>query len=182
MPGTRPKPFASIYLTALLLLATSRFCLTQSTVSPPGAPAAATETSASLPDAPEPHNNPIPAATLPPKPESITLAGTPKRILFDQKAIWTSPLHIKPLDATWLLPLSAVTGTLIGSDHHTMTALVPISPTDQQHFTTLSNAGVAALGVLPAGMYLWSLNQDAPQAHETALLTGEALVNSLVVN
>ena len=180
MPGTRPKPIASIFLTALLLLATSRFCLPQSTVSPPGAPAAATETSASLPDAPEPHNNPIPAATLPPKPESITLAGTPKRILVDQKAIWTSPLHLRPLDATWLLPLGAATGTLIGSDQHTMTALVHINANDQKHFNTLSDAGVAALAALPAGMYLWSLSRDAPQAHETGLLTGEALADGYI--
>ena len=180
MPGTRPKPIASVYLTALLLLAASRFCLTQSTVSPPGAPAAATDTSASLPDAPEPHNNPIPAATLPPKPKPITLAGTPKRILLDQKAIWTSPLHLKPLDATWLLPLGAATGTLIASDQHTMTALVHINANDQKHFSTLSDAGVGALAVLPAGMYLWSLSRDAPQAHETGLLTGEALADGYI--
>jgi hypothetical protein len=180
MPGTRPKPIASVYLTALLLLAASRFCLTQSTVSPPGTPAAATDTSASLPDAPEPHNNPIPAATLPPKPKPITLAGTPKRILLDQKAIWTSPLHLKPLDATWLLPLGAATGTLIASDQHTMTALVHINANDQKHFSTLSDAGVGALAVLPAGMYLWSLSRDAPQAHETGLLTGEALADGYI--
>ena len=152
MPGTRPQPIASLYLTALLLLAGGRFCLAQSTVSPPGT--AATVTSASLPDAPEPHNDPAPAAALPPKPETISFAGTPKRILLDQKAIWTSPLHLKPLDATWLLPLGAATGTLIGSDQHTMTALVHINATDQKHFNTLSDAGVAALAALPAGMYL----------------------------
>jgi hypothetical protein len=158
------------------MLASSRFCLAQSTVSPPGA----TATSASLPDAPEPHNNPTPPAALPPKPEPITLAGTPKRILLDQKAIWTSPLHLKPLDATWLLPLGAATGTLIGSDQHTMTALVHINANDQKHFNTLSDAGVGALAALPAGMYLWSLKHDAPQAHETALLTGEALADGYI--
>jgi membrane-associated phospholipid phosphatase len=160
------------------MLASSRFCLAQSTVSPPGT--TPTETSASLPDAPEPHNNPTPAAALPPKPEPITFAGTPKRILLDQKAIWTSPLHLKPLDATWLLPLGAATGTLIGSDQHTMTALVHISANDQKHFNTLSDAGVGALAALPAGMYLWSLRHDAPQAHETALLTGEALADGYI--
>jgi hypothetical protein len=178
MPGTRPQPIASLYLTALLLLAGGRFCLAQSTVSPPGT--AATVTSASLPDAPEPHNDPAPAAALPPKPETISFAGTPKRILLDQKAIWTSPLHLKPLDATWLLPLGAATGTLIGSDQHTMTALVHINANDQKHFNTLSDAGVGALAALPAGMYLWSLQHDAPQAHETALLTGEALADGYV--
>jgi hypothetical protein len=89
---------------------------------------------------------------------------------------------VKPLDATWLLPLTAATGTLIASDHHTMTALVHINAKDQQHFSTLSNAGVGALGALPAGMYLWSLSRDAPQARETGLLSGEALIDSLAVS
>ena len=50
---------------------------------------------------------------------------------------------------------------------------------DQNHFNTLSNVGVAALGVAPATMYLWSLNRDAPQARETGLLSGEALIDGL---
>ena len=103
------------------------------------------QTSTSLPDAPEPQNDPT-APPTPSKPEPITLAGTPKRILFDQKAIWTSPLHVKPMDAMWLLPLAAVTGTMIGSDQHTMTALVHINANDQKHFKTISNVGVGALG------------------------------------
>jgi membrane-associated phospholipid phosphatase len=180
MPGTRPKFSASLFLTSLLLLATGQFCSAQSTLSPAGATAAATETSTSLPDAPEPQNNPTPPAALPPKPKPITLAGTPKRILLDQKAIWTSPLHLKPLDATWLLPLGAATGTLIGSDQHTMNDLIHINANDQNHFNTLSNAGVAALAAVPAGMYLWSLSRDAPQARETALLTGEALADGYI--
>jgi membrane-associated phospholipid phosphatase len=161
MPVTRPQ----LCLTALLLLATAPFCAAQT---PPP-----------LPDAPTPNNTPNPQKTSE-KPESITLAGTPHRFLLDQKAIWTSPLHVKLLDATWLLPLSAATGTLIGSDHHTMTALININANDQKHFNTLSDAGVGALGVLPAGMYLWSLGHDAPQAHETGILTGEALADAYV--
>jgi hypothetical protein len=192
MPVTHPKPFASHCLTVFLLLATSSFCTAQSTsISPANTSVVSTFSasgpSSSLPDAPEPHNDPIPGNPIPgpplaPKPAPITVLGTPKRILLDQKAIWTSPLHIKPLDATWLLPLGAATGTLIGSDHHTMTALIHINANDQQHFNTFSNAGVGALGALPAGMYLWSLNRDAPQARETGLLSGEALVDSLAVS
>jgi hypothetical protein len=182
MPVNCPKLSVSLFLTASLLLPFSPVCSAQSALSGPVPASVATETSSSLPDAPEPHNNPTPTITGPSKAEPITFAGTPKRILLDQKAIWTSPMHIRPLDAEWLLPLSAVTGAMIGSDHHTMTALVHINATDQKHFNTLSDAGVAALGVLPAGMYLWSLDHDTPQAHETALLTGEALVDSLAVN
>jgi membrane-associated phospholipid phosphatase len=182
MPGPRPRLTAPLCLTASLLLATGQFCSAQNTDNQPAKTTVATTISPSLPDAPEPHNDPIPGPPLPPKPAPITFAGTPKRILLDQKAIWTSPLHIKPLDATWLLPLAAVTGTMIGSDHHTMTALVHINANDQKHFNTLSNAGIAALGALPASMYLWSLSRDAPQARETGLLSGEALVDSLAVS
>jgi membrane-associated phospholipid phosphatase len=182
MPVTRPQLTASLCLTASLLLATGHFCSAQNTVTQPATTGVTATISTSLPDAPEPHNDPIPGPALEPKPAPITFLGTPKRILLDQKAIWTSPLHIKPLDATWLLPLAAVTGTMIGSDHHTMTALVHINANDQKHFNTLSNAGVGALGALPAGMYLWSLNRDAPQARETGLLSGEALVDSLAVS
>jgi membrane-associated phospholipid phosphatase len=184
MPLTLPKLGASLCLTACILSATGQFCSAQSTPQPISQPetATATETSSSLPDAPTPHNNPAPPLPPPYKPESITFANTPKRILLDQKAIWTSPLHLKPLDAMWLLPLAAATGTMIGSDQHTMTSLIHINANDQQHFNTLSNAGVAALGLAPATMYLWSLGNDAPQAHEASLLTGEALIDSLVVS
>jgi membrane-associated phospholipid phosphatase len=174
-------------MTASCVLSGGTVCAAQS--SPPGgsgvSTAAAASSSSSLPDAPVPQNSKSPAPSTTPvvaEPEDITLIGTPRRFLLDQKAIWTSPLHIRPLDAEWLLPLGAATGVLIGSDHHTMTSLIHINANDQNHFNTLSNAGVFGLGALPAGMYLWSLRNDAPQAHETALLTGEALADSLVVN
>ncbi len=181
MPVRHPKLSASLCLTTTLLLATVQLCSAQSAPQPEMADATATT---SLPDAPEPHNNPdpIPGPALPPKPAPITFLGTPKRILLDQKAIWTSPLHVKPLDAMWLLPLAAVTGTMIGSDQHTMNSLIHINANDRQHFNTLSNVSVGALGVLPAGMYLWSLKQYAPQAKETGLLSGEALIDSLAVS
>jgi len=182
MPVTHPKFPASLCLIASLLLPTSRFCSAQTALLQPETAAIPSETSTSLPDAPQPHNDPAPPSSPPAKPESITLAGTPKRILLDQKAIWTSPLHLQPADAFWLLPLAAVTGTMIGSDQHTMTDLIHINPNDQDHFNTLSNASVGALGFIPASMYLWSLNQYAPQAHETGLLAGEALVDSLAVS
>jgi membrane-associated phospholipid phosphatase len=180
MPLTYHKFRATLFFTASLLLASDQFCSAQS---PVPQPAIAASSSTSLPDAPAPHNTPDPVSSPAlTTPEPITFSGTPRRLLADQKAIWTSPFHVRLIDATWLLPLGAATGTLIGSDQHTMTALVHINANDQKHFGTLSNAGVAALGVLPAGMYLWSLGNDAPQAHETALLTGEALTNAYAVN
>ncbi|MGE5206175.1 MAG: hypothetical protein ACM3PW_11195, partial [Chlamydiota bacterium] len=38
----------------------------------------------------------------------------------DQKAIWTSPFHLRVQDSFWLAPLAATTGALIGSDQNSM--------------------------------------------------------------
>ncbi|MEI9981091.1 MAG: capsule assembly Wzi family protein [Edaphobacter sp.] len=165
-------------MTAGLLLSSSLISAAQVTSSAPATASVKAADFDSLPDAPQPQND-APSPPLPSKPEPITIAGTPKRILFDQKAIWTSPLHIRPIDAFWLLPLGAATGTMIGSDQHTMTDLIHINASDQNHFKTLSDAGVGALAVVPASMYLWSLGRDAPQAHEAGILSGEAVVDSL---
>jgi hypothetical protein len=193
MPVILPKLKAALCLTALVLIATSQSSPAQEPLPQTAAVPVVTAIAApvpkalpdtlpnALPDAPEPHNDPAPPPPPPSeKPESITLLGTPKRFLLDQKAIWTSPLHIRPINAMWLLPVAAVTGTMIGSDQHTMNDLIHINANDQHHFQTLSDAGVAGLGAIPAGMYLWSLNHDAPQARETGLLSGEALADSLV--
>jgi membrane-associated phospholipid phosphatase len=180
MPVTCPKLSTSLCFAALLLLGTGGVCFAQSSLDQSPERQVAAETQTQLPDAPQPHKDSDPASAPPSKPEEITLLGTPKRILFDQKAIWTSPLHIKPWDATWLLPLSAITGTMIGSDQHTMNHLIQINANDQHHFNTISNGGIAALGAFPASMYLWSLGHDAPQAHETSLLTGEALADGYI--
>jgi membrane-associated phospholipid phosphatase len=180
MPVTHPRRRPLLPLTASLLLSSSLLCAAQTAV--PATNAIHSSDFDTLPDAPQPQNDA--SAPLPPpsKPEPITLAGTPKRILLDQKAIWTSPFHIRPMDAFWLLPLAAVTGTMIGSDQHTMNDLIDISPNDQNHFKTLSDAGLGALAAMPTGMYLWSLGRDAPQARETGILSGEAVVDSLAVS
>jgi membrane-associated phospholipid phosphatase len=142
--------------------------------------------SAALPDAPQPQNTPLPSQTNPAantrQPEDITLAGTPKRLLGDQKAIWTSPLHLKPSDGIWLAPFGIATGMLIGSDQHTMTQAIHLNADAQSKANTLSNGALVGLGAVPASTYLWSLFNHAPQAHETGLLTGEALANALAVN
>src|SRR5712692_11162458 len=46
-----------------------------------------------------------------------------KNILRDQRAIWTSPLHLKKEDAKWLVPLGLSTTALIATDRRTADAL-----------------------------------------------------------
>ena len=146
------------------------------------------DVSSSLPDAPLPQTSTTPApanspvTAAPNTPEEITLSGTPKRFLRDQKAIWTSPLRLQPLDAIWLVPFAASTGALINSDQHTMTQALHINASGQNTANNISNGGIVALGAIPAGAYAWSLFNHAPQARETGLLAGEAVANGLVVN
>src|SRR5215469_10389361 len=90
------KHIAVLSLTALFGLSTVQMCAAQQ----PGGSSSlsysvAESQSANLPDAPQPQSaspqsNPVPNFSNPTA-EGITLAGTPRRILFDQKAIWTSP-------------------------------------------------------------------------------------------
>lgn len=99
----------------------------------------------------------------------------------DQKAIWTSPFHLRKQDASWFVPFAATTGTLIGSDQHNM---------ERAHFNpdaiTLSNhvadGGLIGMAAVPATMYVWGSFTGAPRARETGLLSGEAMINSLAVN
>jgi hypothetical protein len=99
----------------------------------------------------------------------------------DQKAIWTSPFHLRRQDAFWLVPLAATTGVLIGSDQHSMQR-IHVNPSDISLSKDVSNAGLIGLSALPAMMYVWGSWQDAPRARETGLLSGEALADSLIVN
>src|SRR5215471_11887817 len=123
--------------------------------------------SSSLPEAPEPHTD-VPAP--PPSqqfitiqsqamkaPEPVTLTGLPKNILLDQKAIWTSPLRIKPADAEWLIPLGVSTVMLIESDPHTMNHAIDVATGKQTTANNISNASVIALGAIPAAGYLWGV-------------------------
>lgn len=176
-----PKSFwLPLLSAACVLLSPLQSCIAQTAT-----PNASIGT-ASLPDAPQPQTQQKPSQTrfVPTsgEPEDITLAGTPKRLLEDQKAIWTSPMRLKPSDGIWLAPLGVATGLLIGSDHHTMTQSIDLNKDSQDKANTLSNGALVGIGAVPATAYLWSLFNHAPQAHETGLLAGEAAINGYAVN
>jgi hypothetical protein len=171
-PPGRLRPY--LFVSLLLAVVSPAWAQTSSSVS------------SSLPDAPSPQTpaaetTPQPPPTIKP-PEPVTLSGTPKRFLNDQKAIWTSPLRLKPSDAEWLVPLGISTGMMIGSDQHTMNHAININADDRNKADKLSTGTVVGLGVIPAAGYLWSLVNYAPQMRETGILSGEALANSLLVN
>lgn len=98
----------------------------------------------------------------------------------DQKAIWTSPFHIRATDSFWLLPLGGVTAGLIGSDEHSM-ARARSNADAIALGKNVSDYTLAGMASVPALMYVWGGLHGYPRAKETGLLSGEALMNSYVV-
>jgi len=136
-------------------------------VSGPFADDTATADSA-LPDAPEA----VPGA--------VTLKGLPLAILKDQLPIWTSPIRTRPTDLLWLLPLGAATGITLSTDTDTMRE-VSHDPVYNKHNINVSNYALAGELAVPALMYGFGVLNGNDHAHETGVLTGEALADSLIV-
>jgi membrane-associated phospholipid phosphatase len=111
----------------------------------------------------------------------VTLKRIVLNLPSDEKAIWTSPLHLRKQDAFWLVPLAATTGGLIGSDRNSMQR----ARSNADAVTlgqNISDAGLITFIALPATMYAWGSFASAPRLRETGLLSGEALINSYAVS
>lgn len=108
------------------------------------------------------------------------LVTVPAHLFDDQKQIWTSPLHLRLSDTEWLLPLAGVTSAAIFTDPSFSKAL-PSNPAKLSDFEHLRLAGVTSLGAASGGLYLWSLHTHDPHQRETGLLSGEAVIDSLLV-
>jgi len=136
------------------------------------APAAAQKTSSPLPDAPQAQKTDW---------EPVTLRTTPLHIVEDQGAIWTSPVRIRGRDVEWLAPLALATGAAIATDHRAMRDVV-------SHDVNFNNGNVNASNVLiggfiaaPVALYGFGHFRGNEKARETGVLSGEALVDGVVV-
>jgi len=96
----------------------------------------------------------------------------------DQKAIWTSPFHLKPADADWLLPVGALTAGLFATDTEFEKHLSN-SPNHLKYSKDFSNAGVGAFVGVGAGLYVWGHVTHDEHKRETGFLAGEAAIDSL---
>src|SRR5216683_2126061 len=104
-----------------------------------------------------------------------------KNILRDQRAIWTSPLHLQKEDAKWLVPLSLSTAALIATDRRTADALH-----DDRTRLNVSHAisyvgSDYGTGGIAGAFYLIGRATHNARARETGLLGGEALIDSGIV-
>jgi hypothetical protein len=104
-----------------------------------------------------------------------------KNLMSDQKAIWTSPFHLRWADGSWLFPLAAVTGGFFATDR----AVPPALSTDPQklnRYTSFSNYGLYSLVGAGGGLYVWSKISHDDHQRETGILAGEAAINSFAVD
>lgn len=124
-----------------------------------------------LPDAPQPqaHN-------------AVTLRNTPRYILSDQAAIWTSPARLRDSNLAGPAVLVLATAVLITTDHEVMTSEVPTNALLNSHAVTASNALVGGFVAAPALIYGLGRIHGDRHATETGILDGEAMLDSLAVN
>ena len=98
----------------------------------------------------------------------------------DQWAIWSSPAKLRPSDAAWFVPVAGVAATLFATDasfSHSLSS----SPGRLSTSNSVSNYGLASMGAAAAGLYVWGKWHSNDRMKETAILSGEAALNSLIV-
>jgi membrane-associated phospholipid phosphatase len=101
-----------------------------------------------------------------------------KDFVGDQKAIWRSPLHVRLVDADWLVPLGVAAGAMFATDTQVSKSLSN-SPSRISNSNSLSNYGIASLAAAAGGMYVWGHFTHNDHMRETGFLAGEAAANSL---
>jgi Capsule assembly protein Wzi/PAP2 superfamily len=96
----------------------------------------------------------------------------------DQKAIWTSPFHLRTQDKNWLVPLGVGTLGLVAADQDIMRHF---GNNPMAHSSSFSNYGLAAMVGSAATLYLRGTITHDDHSRETGFLAGEAAVNSVIV-
>ncbi|MDE3201077.1 MAG: phosphatase PAP2 family protein [Acidobacteriota bacterium] len=126
---------------------------------------------ASLPDAPRPQSVPPP----------VTVRDTPRNILRDQAAIWTSPLKLRDSNAAGPILLVLGTTLAITTDHEAMTSVVTQDPNLNNRADQASQALVGSLVGAHAVLFAVGSMRHNDHARETGILGAEAVIDSLAV-
>jgi len=102
-----------------------------------------------------------------------------ERFAGDQKAIWTSPLHLRRSDAIWGLPALAGLGAFLASDSW-FSRQVPAGEVARSR--SLSNYGAFSLAGAAGGMFLMGKITHHDHAAETGFLASEAALNAVAAD
>jgi hypothetical protein len=103
-----------------------------------------------------------------------------KSVVDDQKTIWTSPTHLRLIDADWLLPLGIAAGGMLATDTEVSKHLSN-SPNRLKYSKDFSNYGIASLAAAGGGLYILGRMTHDDHKRETGFLAAEAALNSLAV-
>jgi membrane-associated phospholipid phosphatase len=122
-----------------------------------------------------------PTSTPQPSPTPSLERKFLRNILRDQRAIWTSPLHVQKEVVKWLAPLGLSTAALIATDRRTADALDDNS-TRLKVSRDISYLGSGyGAGSIAGTFYLIGRTTHNARARETGLLGAEALIDSGIV-
>ncbi len=100
-----------------------------------------------------------------------------KNITLDQRAIWTSPRHLRLADADWLVPLGMVLGGTLATDTAFSKSLSN-SPNRMKYSKDFANYGIAGMAAAGGGLYLWGRMAHDDHKDEAGILAGEAAIDS----
>jgi membrane-associated phospholipid phosphatase len=160
---------------AVLILVTSLPAWAQSDETQQASDDPQTQDTQAAPQAPKPKENPA-------EPEShgtrLRWRDIPKNILHDEKAIFTSPLHINRDNARWWILFGGATAALIASDQKISDTL------PQKTALTTPSRWASRLGAsyslypMWATFYLVGISGDNPRARDTGRIGIEALTDA----
>ena len=104
-----------------------------------------------------------------------------KNILRDQKAIWTSPAHVRGHDAPWLFMLGMTAGGFLATDRATGDDMA--THTGQLNSSRIISYAGSIYGVSAAAgsFYLIGRATHNERARETGILATEAIIDSGIV-
>ena len=123
--------------------------------------------SSDLPDAPQPE---------------VSLRATPRNLLHDQAAIWTSPLRLR--DDNIAVPALVVLATTVAitADHQDMSHIIAHEASLKNKADTASQGLEGGFIAAPAVIYALGWMRHDDHAQETGILGGEAIMDSLAVS
>jgi membrane-associated phospholipid phosphatase len=112
----------------------------------------------------------------------VTLRSTRRNLLQDQKAIWTSPLHLNESNAVGPALLVLATTAAITTDHQVMSSSKLVNTSLNDRASTASTGLTGGFIAAPVILYgLGAMHHD-DHATETGILSGEAIVDSIAVS
>ena len=112
----------------------------------------------------------------------VTLRSTPRHLLKDQEAIWTSPARLNESNAVGPVLLVLATTAAVTTDHQVMSSSKLVNTSLNDRASTASNGLVGGFIAAPVIIYgLGSMHHDE-HATETGILGGEAILDSLAVS